>query len=134
MDGHVQWAWRKRRVGAVCGKNASVRGGVVLGGLRARVEDFEAAVGPGGEFQIVAGVRSGKIGDERLGHIMGSAAFIGKMELPDILETRRLFDGFPGGRRGTYCGAVVHNGDAGSDAIQKERAVAGDRTVMIHNV
>src|SRR6266850_4766328 len=56
------------------------------------------------------------------------------MELPEIFESRGFPDGIPGKGCTSFCSAVVHDGHARSNAIQKKRTIAGERTVMGNDV
>src|SRR6266849_7934684 len=113
---------------------SSVRRGVDLGCLRPGVEYLEIAIRPGRKLQVIARVRPGKICDESVSGVVGGAAFIREMELPEILETRRFLDGIPRSGCAAFFSTVVHDGHARSDTIQKKRAIAGERTVMRNDV
>src|SRR6266851_5493387 len=92
------------------------------------------AIGPGRKLQVTPGIRAGEISDERVRNIVRSSAFIREMKLPQILEMRRFLDGIPGRGRSAFSSAIVHDGHARSDAVEKERAIAGDRAVMGNDV
>src|SRR3989441_8160172 len=113
---------------------ASARGRIVLGGLCPRVEDLEASVGRCAQLQKVARIRPGKISDELLRNVVSGAAFARKMKLPKGLEPRRLFDDVPGRRRASLCGAVIHDGYAGSDAVHQRGTPALARAMMRNDV
>src|SRR5437899_10540306 len=105
-----------------CARGASARGRIVLGFSCPGVEDLEASILPRAQIQKVARIRPGKISDELLRNVVSGAAFarksvvypppqtalLNQMELPKVLEPRRLFDDVPGRRRASLCGAVIH--------------------------
>jgi hypothetical protein len=53
-----------------------LRGRVVFGSVCSRIVDFNIAVGPNREFQIVARIWSRKVSDQGFGRIMHRTAFI----------------------------------------------------------
>src|SRR3989442_1840621 len=111
---------------------ASARRCIVLGCLCPRVEDLEASVGRCAQLQKVARIRPGKISDELLRNVVSGAAFARKMKLPKGLEPKRLFDDVPGRRRTSLCGAVIHDGHAGSDAVH-QRVTPALAQAMVRN-
>src|SRR5215467_3434144 len=56
------------------------------------------------------------------------------MKLPEIFEPRRFLDRIPGRRRSALRGAVIHNGHARRDSIQKLRTVAGKGSMVRNDV
>src|SRR6266567_5990421 len=107
---------------------------VMLGLLRPRVENVEASVRPRRQFQIISGVGSGGIGDEFLGHVVRLSTFLRKMQLPQILQSRRFLDDVPRRRRSTFPGPVVHDCHPRRDSIHQRRAAALAPSVMRHGV
>src|SRR5947208_16386034 len=75
--------------------------------FRPRVEDFEISVRPRGQLQIMARIGSGNVGNERVGDIVLGSSFIRKMELPEILQSRRFLDRLPGRRSSALRSAVT---------------------------
>src|SRR6267142_1182515 len=80
------------------------------------------AIGPSGKLQVAPGIRAGEISDERVRNIMRNSAFIREMKLPQILETRRFLDSVPGRGRSAFCSAIVHDGQARSDAVERSES------------
>jgi hypothetical protein len=104
------------------------------GVLRSGIEDFEASIRPGGQFQIVGCVRLLRVSYEFGSAIVRGTSFFRKMQLPKILQTRRLLNNVPRGGRSTLFGSVVNDCNPGSDCIQECRAIALVPAVMRDDV
>ncbi len=62
---------------------------IILRHFIARIVNLEAAVGMGRELQIETRIRFVDVGNERVGGVVPLAARLGKMKLPDGLNSRR---------------------------------------------
>src|SRR6266581_6746064 len=77
-------------------RSASSR--VVFRLARPGIEDLEVSVRPCSQLQIIPRIQSGSVGDERIGSVVRRSSFVGKVQLPKVLELRRFLDNVPGGR------------------------------------
>src|ERR1035437_8829677 len=103
---------------------------IVLSFGCSRIENLEAAIRPGGQFQIVGRIRAFRVSDEFRSDVVCCAALFREVQLPQVFEPRRLFNNVPSGRGSTLLGSVVHDRDTRSDCMQERRAAALIPAVM----
>ena len=108
--------------------------GVVLCLTGAGVEDGEAAVGVGGDFEEKAVWGAFEIGGERVGAVVSGVRSFGGVEHPEIFEAGALMNGLPSLRAAGFVCAVVHNGDARMDGVDEGAGVGQVEAVVIDEI
>jgi hypothetical protein len=107
---------------------------IILYRSGAGVEYREAPIEVSGDFEVSAVGSAFEIGDGGVGAVVGGVRVFGGVEHPEIFEAGTFVDGLPGLGATGFVGAVVHDGDAGVNGVDKGAGVGQVKTVVVDEI